>query len=241
MAGAGAGGVATAGGVAGAGEAAGAVGVAAAGAVAGAGLVAVAVGETRPGGRAARVRGAVLAATLDELVEHGAGGLSIAAVAARAGVSRATVYRRWPDRRALITAAVLELADGALPVPDSGDLAADLRTLARHVVALFCDPRGGALVRAVVLAAAAPEMTQLAADYWARRAALMAPRVAAAVQAGDLPADTRAEEVIETIAAPLLFAFLVARRPLGLGDADAAVDNYLSMIRGRERGSDDPQ
>ncbi|WP_280305829.1 TetR/AcrR family transcriptional regulator [Nocardia neocaledoniensis] len=51
----------------------------------------------RPGGRTARNRALVLDAVLAELTEHGYDALTVDAVAARAGVHRATVYRRWRD------------------------------------------------------------------------------------------------------------------------------------------------
>ncbi|MFC7589155.1 TetR/AcrR family transcriptional regulator [Nonomuraea antimicrobica] len=52
-------------------------------------------GTVRPGGRTARVRAAVLEATQDELVERGFHELTMDQVAARAGVGKTTVYRRW--------------------------------------------------------------------------------------------------------------------------------------------------
>ncbi|MFE3903268.1 TetR/AcrR family transcriptional regulator, partial [Streptomyces sp. NPDC059153] len=51
----------------------------------------------RPGGRTARIRKQVLDAVLSELGEHGYDGLTTDTVAARAGVHRTTVYRRWGD------------------------------------------------------------------------------------------------------------------------------------------------
>ena len=66
------------------------------------------VGTRRPGGRSARVRSAVLAATLEVLVETGYDGMTVDAVAARAGVHKTTVYRRWPTKAALVAAAAAD-------------------------------------------------------------------------------------------------------------------------------------
>ena len=71
----------------------------------------------RPGGRSARVRAAVLEATLDQLAESGYDGLSFEAVAVRAGVHKTTLYRRWSDRTALVLDAMLELSSQTVPVP----------------------------------------------------------------------------------------------------------------------------
>src|SRR3712207_1543584 len=88
------------------------------------------VGERRPGGRSARVRAAVLSATIDALVDVGYDGLSVEDVARRAGVHKTTVYRRWPTRAALVAEATRERSQQVIPVPDTGTLAGDLRQLA---------------------------------------------------------------------------------------------------------------
>ena len=59
------------------------------------------VGEQRPGGRAERVRTAVLEAAAELLTEVGYDKMRVEDVAARAGVHKTTVYRRWPTKAAL--------------------------------------------------------------------------------------------------------------------------------------------
>ena len=87
------------------------------------------VGEQRPGGRATRVRSAVLDATSMLLSEVGYDQLSVEAVASRAGVHKTTVYRRWPTKPELIAEAALVQAAEAVPIPDTGTLLGDLQTL----------------------------------------------------------------------------------------------------------------
>src|ERR1700738_2851952 len=80
----------------------------------------------RPGGRSARVRREVLAATLDLLLEEGLDATTIPAIAQRSGVHHTSIYRRWKDRTALIREAALSAVDAAAPVPDTGNLRSDL-------------------------------------------------------------------------------------------------------------------
>ena len=80
----------------------------------------------RPGGRSARVRAAVLRATLDELAAVGYGNLSFESVAHRAGVHKTTLYRHWPGREALVREALLARSEVTVPIPDTGSLGADL-------------------------------------------------------------------------------------------------------------------
>lgn len=191
------------------------------------------VGTARPGGRAERIRVTVLDAVIDVLVTDGVRAVTVASVAGRAGVSRSTIYRRWPGIGALISDALYLVTDDALPVRDTGDLRVDLRQVARRVVDMLSDPRRGALVRVLVAATDDEQLGQIAARYWARRAELVRPRIRAAIRAGELPSTARAEQVIETIAAPLLFRFLVARQPLRRRDADRAVDHFLRTVHHR--------
>ena len=81
----------------------------------------------RPGGRSARIREAVLEATLESLLNEGYASLSHRVVAKRAGVDPATVYRRWPTRPRLAVDALLDTAQATVPVPDTGDVAKDMR------------------------------------------------------------------------------------------------------------------
>jgi AcrR family transcriptional regulator len=88
-------------------------------------------GEQRPGGRTAKVRAAVLQATVAALAEDGYEALNVEDVARRAGVHKTTVYRRWPTKPELVADAVRERSDERVEVPDTGTLAGDLQALAR--------------------------------------------------------------------------------------------------------------
>ncbi|MFI1995361.1 TetR/AcrR family transcriptional regulator [Actinoplanes sp. NPDC020271] len=82
--------------------------------------------STPPGGRAAARIAAIVNAVLDLLREVGYDDLTIDAVAARAGASKATIYRRWPDKRSLVCdALVARSREVALP-SDAGSLREDL-------------------------------------------------------------------------------------------------------------------
>src|SRR3954466_15989543 len=111
-------------------------------------------GTSRPGGRTARTAAAVLDATIAELGDRGYDGLSVESVAARAGVHKTTVYRRWETKDRLIVAALTEAAEQRTEVPDTGDLELDLRALARAVRATLRSPDGAATVRALVAGSA---------------------------------------------------------------------------------------
>ncbi|QKW22505.1 TetR family transcriptional regulator [Kitasatospora sp. NA04385] len=85
-----------------------------------------ATGTSRPGGRTARTREAVHAATRELLAESADGTVEIAEVAARSGVHVATIYRRWRTADGLIIDTVVEELGRRSPLPATGDLRADL-------------------------------------------------------------------------------------------------------------------
>jgi AcrR family transcriptional regulator len=83
----------------------------------------------RPGRpRSAEADRAILEATVELLGEHGIRGLSIEAVAARAGVGKTTIYRRWKSKEELIVAAASLLRPSEVPA-EQGSLIEDLRAL----------------------------------------------------------------------------------------------------------------
>ncbi|MCU1456859.1 MAG: TetR family transcriptional regulator [Actinomycetia bacterium] len=82
--------------------------------------------------RSAEADLAILDATLDLLGAHGFGGLTVAAVIDRAGVSSATLYRRWPTKERLVAAAVSSLHEEP-SATDTGSLAGDIAMLLQEV------------------------------------------------------------------------------------------------------------
>ena len=143
-------------------------------------------------GRGAKVRTAVLAATLSELTATGYADLTVENIALRSGVHKTTVYRRWKDREALVTDAVADLAEITLPFDDTGDLDNDLRTFARRLVDWLAVPTGRAVLALLVSdAGRLPAVAESKRRFFAGRIAAMEPRIRAAVRWGQLPARHR--------------------------------------------------
>lgn len=117
----------------------------------------------------------VLEAVLDLVNEVGVAGVTVTAVAARAGVARATVYLRWPSRAALVGAATKAVTGGA-PFVLSGDIERDIRVGADFVQGVISAPYFASilpeLIRAVLATpsevsfdALAPNRERLAVEY----------------------------------------------------------------------------
>jgi AcrR family transcriptional regulator len=186
----------------------------------------------RPGGRTARVRAAVLAATLQELGERGYAGMSVDSVAHRAGVHKTTVYRRWATKPNLLLDAVATLAETEIPVPDTGDFLEDMRTFARTIATTITGHDGGAVVRGLFSGATeSAEVRDFLRGFWANRFAQVRPMVQRAVARGEVPADTDADEVIKHLGAPLYYRLLVTAEPITGAAADLAADAAVAAAR----------
>ncbi len=106
-----------------------------------------------PRRRSEKSRTAIVTATRELLLERGFDGLTIEAVAARAGVGKQTIYRWWPSRPALVADVMLEDADKILgSVNHTDDLAADLVRWVGKLVASLTTGRGSAMLRILTVA-----------------------------------------------------------------------------------------
>ncbi len=188
----------------------------------------------RPGGRSARVRALVLDATREELLEGGYAALSHRAVAQRAGVDPATVYRRWPTRPRLATDALLEAARASVPVPDTGRLETDLKTFLDAVVAALSDPRSRRLFHALSAASAEAEsdLIETLRGFWKTRFTGAEQMVARAVERGELGRNVDPHGVIEHLVAPAYFRALVTADKLDDDFTQRCVTNAIAAALG---------
>lgn len=188
--------------------------------------------RTRAVGRGPKVRAAVHAATLAELVDKGYAALTVDNVAQRAGVHKTTVYRRWADRESLVVDALSEHIAADVPVPDTGAVETDLRELARSLVSTMTSPGGQAVLAAMFSdAVRLPEIADARRRVFNDRFRRAEPVIARAIERGDLPADADSEEVLKALAAPIYFRLLISTEPVDEATADHAAALALAAAR----------
>lgn len=187
--------------------------------------------QSRPGGRTAAVRDAVLRATGDLLIEAGLAGIEMTDVAHRAGVGKSTVYRRWGSVPALVADLLTEMAETSLPRSDTGSLRGDLTANATLIRRTLNDARQGRLFKALIAAATCDEHTAAAlAAFYDSRIAELAPVVVDAIQRGEAPGDTDPVAVIRQVSAPLYYQFLTSTQRLTMKDAQRSVDVTMAAV-----------
>ena len=119
------------------------------------------VAQARPARRRSeKSRMAIFKATREILLDRGFDGLTIEAVASRAGVGKNTIYRWWPSRPALVADVVLEDADGMIAaIEHTEDVIADLATWTRELAAALTTAAGYAMLRTLMAASMEHEDT----------------------------------------------------------------------------------
>jgi len=178
---------------------------------------------------------AILAATTELLCEEGFPGTTVEAVAARAGVGKATIYRRWATREDLLLAAGDAMAGGCPGDPDSGDLRSDLVTLIGGLVAVMAATPVGSLLPATVDEAARnPELRSRLDEFIATRRAPVLAALARGVEGKELQPDLDLELVADLLAGPVFTRLLVTGRPLQEDLAGRIVDTVLAGVRADE-------
>jgi AcrR family transcriptional regulator len=172
---------------------------------------------------------AILTATLELLGEDGFDGLSIEAVAARAGVGKTTVYRRWPSKIPLVVDALTAMkAPTVSAVPD------DMPTREALVRAMagFTKPHEGSAAR--VLAGLVDAMSRNEELAEAVRTVLVAERERGLVAViergkarGEIRADVDARVMVDLLGGPVVLRRLITGQPVNQRLAHTIVDLVL--------------
>jgi AcrR family transcriptional regulator len=185
-------------------------------------------GRPRPGGRSARVRAAVFAATQELLQQRGAHGFSLVDVAERAGVAPSSLYRRWGGVEALIMDVGMDGLMQEYPLPDTGSLHGDLEGWADNIVRSLRDPVAATFFRMLVSTAGAKgEAAAHRTKAIRRRRADLAKLVERARRRGERAPD--AALLVDVILAPLYTRALFGER-LEAGHAQRLVARLMRLI-----------
>jgi len=174
--------------------------------------------QRRPGRpRSEQARQAILAATLELAADKGPRGLSMEAIARRAGVSKETLYRWWRSKTEVVLEALAERSDETIPLPDEGSLAADLGAFLRDTV-VSGDATTQRLLRALAAEAAAdPSMADLIRErFIVRRRGALDQILQRAVRRGEI------SQAGAAIALDLIYGSLWYRLIFGIAPLDNA-------------------
>jgi AcrR family transcriptional regulator len=179
--------------------------------------------------RDARADRAILEATLELIAELGVYEFRTDDVAARAGVGKGAIYRRYGSKDELVTAAIAGLVSEEIVVPDTGSTREDLLVLMREAVALY---RGSLAARLMPnLIGAMAQKAKLAKTvrdgFLAGRRSALGEVLRRGVERGDLRADLDLELALDVLGGPLFYRLLVTRGPIDDQLAEGVADLIL--------------
>jgi AcrR family transcriptional regulator len=183
--------------------------------------------------RSEKARKAVLDAAAELLLARGLSAVSMDAVAERAGVSKATIYRWWPTKETLALDALYSEWDARPHPRDTGSLRGDLLALLRPWARLASSRPYGRVIAALVTEAQTDPV--FAAEY---RHRVVEPRrdqaraiFRRAIERGEIPADTKIEVALDLLYGPLYHRLLHGHAPLNDRFTQDVIDMALDGIR----------
>src|SRR5215831_1668967 len=194
----------------------------------------------RPPGRprSEKARQSILTSTLKLLGENGFSDLTIEEVAESAGVGKATVYRWWPNKAALIADAFASSTTRRLRFPDTGSVFTDMSQQMRQLVKVFRSRRGR--IVAAILAAGQSDKDVIAAFrerfLWPRRREAYAT-LARGIRRGELRRNVDPDVLLDSLYGPIYMRFLIQHDNLTPEFVDRVCEIVLGSARPRQRSA----
>lgn len=183
----------------------------------------------RPPGRprSEQARTAILRSTLKILETNGFSDFTIEDVADRAAVGKATVYRWWPNKGALIADAFASSTTRKLRFPDTGSISSDMSRQMRQLVKVFRSPQGR--IVSAILAAGQSDKELISAFrdrfLWPRRREAYAT-LRRGIQRGELRKDVDPDLLLDSLYGPIYMRFLIQHDSL----TPEFVDHLCSLV-----------
>ncbi len=165
--------------------------------------------------RCAETKNAILTASYDLLLENGFEAVTVEKIAERASVSKATIYKWWPNKAAVVMDSFLSAAVARLPVPDSGSVFSDMLVQVTHLARFLISREGKVITELIAEGQFDPGLAE------AYRARYFTPRrldsrhiLERGIQRGELKEDLDIELSIDLIYGPIFYRLLITGQPI---------------------------
>jgi AcrR family transcriptional regulator len=168
----------------------------------------------------------ILLAALEELALSDYGGLTMEGVAARAGVNKTTVYRKWETKAELIRAALVAAFEVLRIGPTEGDLRTDLLRIAHKVLDFTRSSLGQSLMRLHLLQHPEPELAEIAKDLNAKQLAELGGLVEGALARRELSPDADIVLLLEMLWGALHVRVVMKNEPVD----DALLHRIVDIV-----------
>lgn len=175
--------------------------------------------------RSARSHAKILQATRDVLIESGIHGMSIEGVASKAGVGKATIYRHWDTKEALISEAIGSISD-EIEIPDSGDVWRDFSIVLQDLVNSMTDNAPIDAIKKVIAGLMeSPVLMEVYKEQFIYpRYQVLREILEKGMARGELRTDIDVTHVIQLIGGSYLYSMI-------LMDHSMSIDDWLTQIK----------
>jgi AcrR family transcriptional regulator len=178
------------------------------------------------------VHRAILKAALTELTKTGFRLLTLDSIATRAGVGKMTIYRRWPNKAALVMDAFLTLVGPETQFPEAPSALERIRLQLRVQAQFFRGHFGGMIRTLLGEAQFDPALAQAFRERWINpRRQLPRQLLEEAVHQGDLRQDIDVEAAIDALYGPLYYRLQIGTGPLTAAFAETVFQQTITGLR----------
>lgn len=181
----------------------------------------------------------ILKAAIEELALSDYGGMSVDAVARRAGVNKTTVYRKWETKAELVRAALMSAFDTFRIGPTAGDLRSDFLRIGKIVRAFIQSDEGKSLSRLRLLQHPEPELAEIANQLNANKQDELSVLIAAAVKRGEISRDVDILLLLDMLWGVLYARLDMKNEPVSDATLEKIIDILVSAAcsSAKKRGS----
>lgn len=178
--------------------------------------------------RSEETKKAILTASYELLLENGFNTVTVEGIAERAGVSKATIYKWWPNKAAVVLDGFFAATESMLQVPDTGSVREDLFIQVNNLAAFITSPRGKVITE---LIAAGQFDANIAEEYRSRyfnpRRLISRHILERGILRGELKKDLDIELGIDLIFAPLFYRLLITGETVDSAFVKSLISNAL--------------
>lgn len=155
-------------------------------------------------------RQAILNASYELLLEQGFAQVTVDKIAERAGVSKATIYKWWPNKAGVVLDGFLSAASARLPVPDMGSVRRDMSAHAVNLACFLSSPEGKVITELVGGSQFDPALAEeCRSRYFSPRRQEATGLLKRGVDRGELSPDSDLEQMVDMIYGPIFYRLLI--------------------------------
>jgi AcrR family transcriptional regulator len=181
--------------------------------------------------RSERAHRAILRAANELLESDGFAAVTVEAIAERAGVSKATIYRWWPNRAAVVMDGFLSIVSSEVPFPHTGQAREDIRIHMRRLADAFGGKMGRTVAALIAEGQADPELAEALRSRWLSVRRKEAREILElGIERGELRDDIDPKVAVDVLYGPIYYRMLVGHAPLDGDFADALADHAFAGL-----------